>query len=49
MNNIDKCPHWECPYKCCLWHDSYDPEAFKSMFWEQETKDPETCMYYLDI
>lgn len=43
------CKHWDCPYKCCLWHEFYDKEAFIPIFWEQEIKNPATCIYYLDI
>ena len=47
--NRNYCTHWECPYKYCMWHENYDEELQPPRFWNQETKNPMTCSYYLDV
>lgn len=49
------CEHWECPYKYCPYHNSYNPELLQQKReegiytdWLIET-DPKTCMRYIDI
>ena len=48
MEEQIKCIHWECPYKCCIWHENYSEDAYKSMSWDQESRNPMTCTFHLD-
>ena len=45
----DTCLHWECPYKCCTYHENYDESAYKSRFWDQGKINPFMCTRYLDV
>ena len=49
MEDRTCCIHWECPYKYCMWHEDYDDELEVPDFWNQESKNPMTCNYHLDV
>lgn len=43
------CNHWECPYKCCIYHKNYDETSYKYTGWDQTYIDPHSCIKYMDI
>ena len=46
-NETERCNHWECPYKYCVFHEDYD-ETLNAIV-DTPSEDANECMMYLDV